>query len=323
MKIRLLHPVWTHIPVLGLLVYLAVRLIIAGSLPANAAIHFGSNGEPNGFGSPWLLFGTTLGTSILFGILSIVFDEVWAKNEKRKSFNWISLFDDLIAGFLVGISLGYLRYLESGLTDFNFPLNEVLITIGAAVGSAIILELLRPFRLNPQVFPTVDTVTMEKELRQRLQEDRAFIYWQSQNPTWFSLITIAVPLVMIAVAVSMWFIQPWFVLLYGAIALAISLLNGGMRTIVTREMLSVKLGLFGIRVLKIKTSEIASSEVMEFSPIKDFGGYGIRFNRKMYAYFLKGNRGIKITLGHGMQYLIGADQPEQMLAVIKAVSGKT
>jgi hypothetical protein len=43
----------------------------------------------------------------------------------------------------------------------------------------------------------------------------------------------------------------------------------------------------------------------------------------MYAYFLKGNRGIKITLDHGMQYLIGADHPEQMLAVIKAVSLKT
>ena len=108
-----------------------------------------------------------------------------------------------------------------------------------------------------------------------------------------------------------------------AIALAISQLNGGMRTIVTRELVTVRLGLFGIRVLKIKTSEIAASEIMEFSPIKDFGGYGIRFNRKMYAYFLKGNRGIKITLDHGMQYLIGADHPEQMLAVIKAVSRKT
>lgn len=323
MKIRLLHPLWTHIPVLGLLVYLVARLIMASSLPANAPIHFGMNGEPNGYGSPWLFFGITFGIGILFGILSIIFDEIWVKSEKRKSFNWISLFDDLTTGFLVGISLGYLRFLESGASNFTFPVYDVLIVVGAALGIAIILELLRPFRLNPQIVRTEDTSTMEKELQQRLRDNRAFVYWQSQNPAWVSVVTIVVPLAMIAVAVLMWFIQPWFVLLYVAIALAISLLNGGMRTIVTREMVTVRLGLFGIRVLKIKTSEIAASEILEFSPIKDFGGYGIRFNRKMYAYFLKGNRGIKITLDHGMQYLIGADRPEQLLAVIKTVSRKT
>jgi hypothetical protein len=323
MKIRLIHPLWTHLPILGLLGYLAARLIMAGSLPATVPTHFSLNGEPNAYGSPWLLFGTTFGTSILFGILSIVFDEIWVKSEKRKSFNWISLFDELTAGLLVGISLGYLHFLESGAVNFKFPLSDVLVMMGAALGIAVILELLRPFRLNPQIFPTEDTSIMEKELQQRLRDNRSFVYWQSQNPAWVSVLTIVVPLVMIGVAVLMWFIQPWFVLLYVAIALAISQLNGGMRTIVTREMVTVRLGLFGIRVLKIKTSEIAASEIMEFSPIKDFGGYGIRFNRKMYAYFLKGNRGIKITLDHGMQYLIGADHPEQMLAVIKAVSLKT
>ena len=296
---------------------------MAGSLPANAPIHFGMNGEPNAYGSPWLFFGITFGIGILFGILSIIFDEIWVKSEKRKSFNWISLFDDLTTGFLVGISLGYLRFLESGASNFKFPVYDVLIVVGAALGIAIILELLRPFRLNPQIVRMEDTSTMEKELQQRLRDNRAFVYWQSQNPAWVSVVTIVVPLAMIAVAVLMWFIQPWFVLLYVAIALAISLLNGGMRTIVTREMVTVRLGLFGIRVLKIKTSEIAASEILEFSPIKDFGGYGIRFNRKMYAYFLKGNRGIKITLDHGMQYLIGADRPEQLLAVIKTVSRKT
>ena len=174
MKIRLLHPLWTHIPVLGLLVYLAARLIMAGSLPASVPTHFGLNGEPNAYGSPWLLFGTTFGISILFGILSIVFDEIWVKSEKRKSFNWISLFDELTAGLLVGISLGYLQFLESGTANFKFPLSGVLVTMGAALGMAVILELLRPFRLNPQIFPIEDTSTMEKELQQRLRDNRAF-----------------------------------------------------------------------------------------------------------------------------------------------------
>ena len=90
----------------------------------------------------------------------------------------------------------------------------------------------------------------------------------------------------------------------------------------TRKNITVKLGIFNLRVLRINNAEITSAEIMQFSPIKDFGGYGIRFKRNMYAYFLSGNRGVKISLEHGMQYLIGTDHPEQMLAVIEAVIGE-
>jgi hypothetical protein len=317
---RLIHPLWTHLPILALIILLAIKIATAGALPGRAPTHFGFNGQPDGYGSPWLTFGLTFAMSLLFGVLSIVFDEIWARSEKHKSFNWISLFDELTAGFMVGLSLGYLSFLEKGVSTFTLPWGVILETTGAALALAVILEFLRPFRPNPEAVTHEDASGLENELQQRLRDNRPFLFWQSQNPRWVSILTVGLPLVMIAVAVVMWFNEVWFSLLYLAIAAAISLLYGGLRTIVTRESVTVRLGLLGLRVLKLSTAEIANAEIMEFSPIKDFGGYGIRFNGKMYAYFLSGRRGIKIRIGHGMQYLIGSDHPEQLLAVIKAVA---
>ncbi len=67
--------------------------------------------------------------------------------------------------------------------------------------------------------------------------------------------------------------------------------------------------------------DIAAVEIHEFSLLKDFGGYGIRFNREMKAYYLHGTRGVKITVNGGKKYLIGSDRPEQLSTVIRAVTG--
>jgi hypothetical protein len=67
--------------------------------------------------------------------------------------------------------------------------------------------------------------------------------------------------------------------------------------------------------------DIAAVEVHEFSPLKDFGGYGIRFNREMKAYYLRGTRDVKITVNGGKKYLIDSDRPEQLSTVIRSVTG--
>ena len=81
------------------------------------------------------------------------------------------------------------------------------------------------------------------------------------------------------------------------------------------------MGLLGIRLLRMKTSDIASADLHNFSPLRDFGGYGIRFNKEMKAYFLNGERGVKITTRAGKKYLVGSDHPERLAAVINTVSG--
>jgi hypothetical protein len=61
-------------------------------------------------------------------------------------------------------------------------------------------------------------------------------------------------------------------------------------------------------------------ETHEFSPLRDFGGYGIRANKGMSGYFLRGNRGVKLTTANGKKYLIGSDNADRLAAVISAIT---
>lgn len=55
-----------------------------------------------------------------------------------------------------------------------------------------------------------------------------------------------------------------------------------------------------------------------FNAVRDFGGYGIRANREMRAFFFQGERGVKVTTSDGRRYLIGSDHPARLAAVIEA-----
>ena len=93
MKMKFIHPLWTHIPaILALLAGVAFTLR-ALPLPDPAPLHFTFGGQPDRYGSPWMSTIWQAGISILYIILSIVLDEAWARQEKRKTFNWVSLFD--------------------------------------------------------------------------------------------------------------------------------------------------------------------------------------------------------------------------------------
>ena len=146
MKTKFAHPLWTHLPAVTVLVILIAYLAVNGPLPPEAPVHFGFNGEPNSLGSPWLTFGLTIGLSVFYILLSIFLDNLWAKQEKAKTFNWLSLLDDIVVGSLVGASLGYLVFLNQGTVSFSFPWNYLLALGGGATVLAIILEKIRPYQ---------------------------------------------------------------------------------------------------------------------------------------------------------------------------------
>ena len=72
-------------------------------------------------------------------------------------------------------------------------------------------------------------------------------------------------------------------------------------------------------MLNLEIASIAHAELHEFSPLKDFGGYGIRQNREMKAYYLSGSRAAKLETNNGKKYLIGSDHPENLVTVINTL----
>ncbi len=322
MKIKLLHPLWTHLPAVGALIFIIVYTIALGPLPANAPTHWDFHGQIDNYGSPYLGFGITIVLSILFISIAVLFDELWARQEKKKRFNWFSLFDELTVGLLVGVYTGYLQYLKSGESDFYFPWVVIVIITGILIILAVLLDIWRPFRLNPTKVVFVDTTVLEKTLEEKIKHNESFVHWESQNPWWLSLMSIGMMVIMLVVAAVTWFAIPWVALVVGIVGLGMLFLYGGVQVTVTREEIAVGFGILNSKVLRLKTDEVANIELMEFSPIADFGGYGIRFNKEMTAYYMRGNRGVKITALNGKKYLLGSDKPEELYAVVKTITGK-
>ncbi len=93
---------------------------------------------------------------------------------------------------------------------------------------------------------------------------------------------------------------------------------GGLRVSVTSERVEVRLGMIGLRLLRVPSSELAASEVRAFSPLGEFGGWGIRYNGRMWAFYWRGTRGVELRTKAGKQYLIGSDHPERLAAAITA-----
>ena len=321
MKIKLVHPLWTHLPATAALIILIVYIINAGPLPAEAPVHFGFSGDPNRYGSPWEVFGLTIGLSVFYILVSILLDELWARQEKTKSFNWLSLFDDFFVGLITGASFGYLSFLTSGTATFEFPWVFLLLFGGGATILAVFLDMVRPYRPYSAATVVRESPELKEEITKRVTDQSHFIYWDYQNPFYVSLITVVLPLVMLVAAVITWFSIPWASIVLLLVGIMLIIPHGGQRTMVTRHQVIIRWGILGIRVLRLNTADITAVALHEFAPLKDFGGYGIRINREMTAYYLRGNRGVKITRTRGRPVLIGSDRPEALYTVINGITG--
>jgi hypothetical protein len=318
MRIKLTHPLWTHIPAAAVLVVFIVYIVTAGGLPAEAPVHFNTVGVADTYGSPLLVFIFTVCLSAGYIVLSVFLDELWARQENAKTFNWLSLLDEIVVGPMVGIGLGYLAFLTSGSTIFHLPWWQMTLTGGIAVILAVIAEMLRPFHARPERIIARDAVVEGNELVQKLRENMQFVYWDAQNPLYITLLSTIIPLIMFIVAFVSVYEQPWVCIIMLIAGILLILPYGGQRTMVNRKEIIIRFGILGFKILRLNVSEIAAAELHDFSPLKDFGGYGIRFNGEMKAYFQRGTRGVKLTTVGDKKYLIGSDRPEFLSAVIKA-----
>ncbi|MFC1943891.1 DUF6141 family protein [Chloroflexota bacterium] len=67
---------------------------------------------------------------------------------------------------------------------------------------------------------------------------------------------------------------------------------------------------------KIRLEDIINYEVRTYSPLKDYGGWGIRHGPKGKAYNVSGNRGVQLELSNGDRLLFGSRKPEQLVQAI-------
>ena len=79
---------------------------------------------------------------------------------------------------------------------------------------------------------------------------------------------------------------------------------------------------FHLSFRRIAAQEIRGFESCTYSPIKDYGGWGIRYGRKGKAYNVSGNRGVQFELSNGKHLLIGSRRPEELAEILTSILGK-
>ena len=69
----------------------------------------------------------------------------------------------------------------------------------------------------------------------------------------------------------------------------------------------------------IKLEDIESIKAMEYSPLKEYGGWGIKYGFKGKAYNVSGNKGVKIYLKNGLNIMFGSQKHNDLAKALKQV----
>jgi hypothetical protein len=72
---------------------------------------------------------------------------------------------------------------------------------------------------------------------------------------------------------------------------------------------------------KISFEEIESYDIRQYSAMKEYGGYGIRYGKSGKAYNISGNRGLQLQFRDGKSLLIGSQRSEEFVMALESTSG--
>jgi hypothetical protein len=89
---------------------------------------------------------------------------------------------------------------------------------------------------------------------------------------------------------------------------------------VSVDVAGLRLRYVPFRDRRIAASQIFSHEVVAYRPLREWGGWGIRFAfRRGWAYTAYGNRGVQLVLANHKRLLVGSQRPEDLAAALQAL----
>ncbi len=115
------------------------------------------------------------------------------------------------------------------------------------------------------------------------------------------------------------------VCLFIVLAISAYLLFGSkLETTITADSLTVRFRPFFSKPIIYKPADIQEYEVRKYSPIKEYGGWGIKvgLKNKGKAYNVKGNLGLQLYLTNGKKVLIGTQRKEAISSAMRKMMGK-
>jgi hypothetical protein len=106
----------------------------------------------------------------------------------------------------------------------------------------------------------------------------------------------------------------WILLAMFGVALPLFFLALRLIVEVRDDVLFVRFYPFRSRIIPL--SEIRHHEARTYRPIREYGGWGIRWGRGGRAYNVSGDRGVQLEFQNGKRLLIGSQRAEELAEAI-------
>ena len=99
------------------------------------------------------------------------------------------------------------------------------------------------------------------------------------------------------------------------VGMAALLLSARLITEVRSDGLHIRF--FPLRWKVIPYETIASYQARTYHPIREYGGWGIRWGREGKAYIVGGNEGLQLLLTDGRKVLVGSQRAQELEAAVR------
>jgi len=97
--------------------------------------------------------------------------------------------------------------------------------------------------------------------------------------------------------------------------------NFRLDTTIRKEGIYVRFFPFHLKFKHYKWDKLAKSYVRQYSPVTEYGGWGIRLGLfgKGTAYNVSGNKGLQLEFSDNKKLLIGTNRPDELTETLKKI----
>lgn len=92
-----------------------------------------------------------------------------------------------------------------------------------------------------------------------------------------------------------------------------------LKTTITEKGIEAKITPFNVYNKTFNWSEIKKCEVVKYSAVKEYGGWGYRRSKNGIAINPSGDKGLKIFFKDGTQILLGTKKPDELSEFLKSI----
>jgi len=302
-----------------------IQLIALPHVPDPIALHWGADGEPNGFGAPWLSIVLTV--VVGFGIPLLIALSALAglrRGDRGATYRLLGATALFVATLMV--VLGTWTFVaQVGLTsgaDAPSVIVALLVAFAAAVGAGILGWFLQP---DEPYRPT------------RLAEQAAIELMDAERAAWLQRTQIArAGAIVLGAALALLVAMTLITLRGGAPAEAVVILI--IATLVLAGLIATTLAfhvrvdasgltvnsVVGIPRVHVPLGDIARVEAVDVNPMGEFGGWGLRWAPGGgFGVVLRSGPAIRVHRRNGKTFTVTVEDAATGAALLGALSTRT